>query len=106
MAKNDALKLEYRIKQLPARKKIFKFTKGKGTMAKRTSRGNGSLSGIKSGSGMTFTPAEKIPGLPFPFAMAAILYSSGRNVQTEKHCITDLKAFQEKFTFPAAGLSR
>lgn len=34
MAKNDALKLEYRIKQLPARKKIFEFTKGKGTMAK------------------------------------------------------------------------
>jgi hypothetical protein len=34
MKKNDALKLEYRIKQLSARKKIFELTKGEGIMVK------------------------------------------------------------------------
>jgi len=32
MTKNDALKLEYRIKQVPARKKIFELTKGEDKM--------------------------------------------------------------------------
>ena len=34
LTKSDALKLEYRVKKLPAGKKLFELTKGEGTMAK------------------------------------------------------------------------